>query len=135
MALHGTLPQVFAAFGAGQLEHKRVLLLTTLVIVLNHNQCESTFFKVQPCDFGPKEETDFVGSFKHQDACRSETECIFSSISALNKVHIHAVQLQPLALVEKGDLSLRWALSPEFHPPAEYVSLHGFALFGSKSKL
>lgn len=30
VTFHGTLPQVFATPGAGQLEHKRVLLLPTL---------------------------------------------------------------------------------------------------------
>lgn len=65
VALHSALPQVFAALGTGQLEHKSVLLLTTLIVILHHNQCESTLFKVQASDFGPKEEADFVGAFKY----------------------------------------------------------------------
>lgn len=88
MALHGALPQVFAALGAGQLEHEGVLLFpaldpprrtkrrqtargarthtcvcvcvfilvlgeTNLIVVLHHDQRQSTLFKIQPGDFGP----------------------------------------------------------------------------------
>lgn len=93
--------------------------------------------------FLPKEEADFVGALKHQDAGRSETQGVFSSISALkethlsaftdlrwhaetsdlkrkekkgthlHKVHVYAVKLQPLAFVEERNLCLRWAVSPE----------------------
>lgn len=37
----------------------------------------------------PKEQADFVGAFKHQDASRSETQRIFPSISALKTHHTH----------------------------------------------
>lgn len=78
VTLDGALPQVFAALGVGQLEHKSVLLFptldrpkrtqkrqatcaclvtcikpTNLVVVLHHDQRQSTPFKVQPSDFGP----------------------------------------------------------------------------------
>lgn len=78
VTLDGTLPQVFAALGVGQLEHESVLLFPTLerpkrtgkcqiscvcvvtctqnanlIVVLHHDQRQSTPFKVQPRDFGP----------------------------------------------------------------------------------
>lgn len=38
----------------------------------------------------PKEEADFVGALKHQDAGRSETQGVFSSISALKETRLSA---------------------------------------------
>lgn len=84
VTLHGALPQVFATLGAGQLEHKGVLLLPSLkktsthcwrtgvcvfvsmhrlafswqdkdlIVVLHHDQSEATLFKVQSSDFWPE---------------------------------------------------------------------------------
>lgn len=78
MTLDGALPQVLAALGVGQLEHEGVLLFppldppkrngkcqvtcvcvadsvqnADLIVVLHHDQRQSTPFKVQPRDFGP----------------------------------------------------------------------------------
>lgn len=41
----------------------------------------------------PKEEADFVGALKHQDAGRSETQGVFSSISALKYNHLSALMI------------------------------------------
>lgn len=98
VALHRTLPQVFAALGAGQLEHKRMLLLaalrsetvlvasqlrmleckawagwqdTNLIIVLHHNQRESTLFKVQTSDFGPEQQSHTQAGRKNNKDCIS----------------------------------------------------------------
>lgn len=43
VALNGTLPQVFAALGAGQLEHKSMLLLPTLHRNTTAKRCETTY--------------------------------------------------------------------------------------------
>lgn len=73
VALHRTLPQVFARFGAVQLEHEGVLLLPALIVILHHHQSESTLFKVQAGNLWPKEQANLAGALKHQNSGRSET--------------------------------------------------------------
>jgi hypothetical protein len=55
MVLHGTLPQVLAGAGAVQAEHERVLLLTSLVIILDHHKGQFALFKIHFGNLRPKE--------------------------------------------------------------------------------
>lgn len=55
-------------------EHKSVLLLCALVVILDHNQCQLLFLEVQLCNFRPKEKTNLGFSFEYQDTGRRETQ-------------------------------------------------------------
>jgi hypothetical protein len=65
----------------------------------------------------PEEEPNFGFSLEDEDAGRSEPERVLGAVLPEDNVHVYAVHLELLGLVQKLELGLRWCQAPEnrFH--------------------
>lgn len=133
--LNGALPQVLAGLFVVQPEDKGVLLLPALVVVLDHNECQFLFLEIQLADLGPKEQADLLVALEHEYASGRETQVVFATVLAQHCVHVHAIHVQPLGLVQECGFCLGRRETPARLVLIEYGYLQVLRLLGHKTKL
>jgi len=101
VVLHGALPQVFARLLVVQPEDKGVLLLSSLVVILDHNKSQFLFLEIQLTDLGPEEQADLLIAFENEYSGGRKAKVVFAAILSEHRVHVNTVHIQPLGLVQE----------------------------------
>ena len=132
---HGTFPQMFARFFISKTKNECVFLLKAVsasvlvvVIVLDDDQCQLLLLEIQFGDLGPKEEADFRLALEDEDAGRGQTQRVLRAVFAQHRVHVHAVHVQSLGLVEEGQFGLSGAHAFALFVGVQHVHLELFVL-------
>lgn len=112
--LDGTLPEVFRGFLRCQVEDESVeldLAIVRLIRIFLHHQRNFLVLEVQLLQLFPQEQSNLLGSIKHQHSLWSQSQSVRVSILSLDYVHIDTVHFDPASLVQIVQLRLGGSLA------------------------